>query len=171
MATVVAFRAAPLGGTGREPARVAPARRLQTPLAMMTSPVLPAPRRAVARKALRVLLAEDDSALRSMIGDALRADGHQVTEASNGHELLALLTRERLQARAFDVVVSDLAMPGVGGMAVLGRLYHEPLAPPVVLMTAFGDPEVHSWARSLDAVAMFDKPFDLDDLKTVLLNL
>jgi DNA-binding response OmpR family regulator len=61
-------------------------------------------------------------------------------------------------------------MPGVSGIGALMQLNYEPLAPPVVLITAFGDPDVHLWARQLGAAATLDKPFDLDDLRTVLRN-
>lgn len=119
----------------------------------------------------RVLLAEDDAALRRLLADKLRKDGYVVEEAESG---LELLTRLGIQRGAFDLVISDIRMPGVSGLEVLEGLRngYEPgsWAIPVILITAFGDPETHAEAARLGAV-IFDKPFDVDDLRTCALNL
>jgi CheY-like chemotaxis protein len=119
---------------------------------------------------LHILVAEDDADLRAMLAASLRADGHRVSEAGDGIELLRLTSHEGLESGGYDVIVSDIVMPGVSGMGALMQLNYEPNAPPVVLITALDDPDIHLWAQQLGAVATFEKPFDLDDLKTVLLN-
>ncbi len=122
------------------------------------------------RGAPHVLVAEDDAEMRAFLATSLRADGYRVSEVTDGVELLRATTREALGEAGYDVIVSDVLMPGVSGLGALMQLNYEPAAPPVVLITAFGDPDVHLWAQQLGAVATFDKPFDVDDLKTVLLN-
>ena len=120
---------------------------------------------------LRVLLAEDDDAMRDLLASSLRHDGHEVVEARDGRELVARTGPGPDGARSYDLVLSDVLMPGANGISVLSRLVHEASAPLVVVMTAFGDHELHAWARSIGAIATFDKPFDIDDLRTLLRNL
>jgi two-component system, response regulator, stage 0 sporulation protein F len=120
---------------------------------------------------LRVLLAEDDDALREMLASSLRLDGHEVVEARDGRELVGRTGPGPEGAGSYDLIVSDVMMPGANGIMALSRLAEDASAPPVVMITAFGDDELHAWARSIGAVATFDKPFDVDDLCTLALNL
>lgn len=121
-----------------------------------------------------VLLAEDDPAMRAMLARALRRWGYLVVEALDGDHLAALVDALLLApgagARAIDVIVSDVRMPGPSGIDVLGALRAVDWATPVVLMSAFADASVHAEAERLGAVAVFDKPFDVDDLCTAVVN-
>jgi CheY-like chemotaxis protein len=67
------------------------------------------------------------------------------------------------------VIVSDIRLPGYSGFDLLEALHDAQCDTPVILMTAFGDQETHDKARRLGAVAIFDKPFDADDLSTAVL--
>ena len=118
----------------------------------------------------RVLLAEDDAALRPLIASALRGDGYEVLEARDGLELLANVesTLAEWGPRPEGVlIISDVQMPGLGGLDVLAILRCAFWAAPVILITAFGDEETHAEAHELGAAAVFDKPFDLDELRSV----
>jgi CheY-like chemotaxis protein len=119
----------------------------------------------------RILVAEDDTALRALISSALVADGHQVIEAADGNEALALVgasLAESADAAPFDVIVSDVRMAGCTGLDLLAGIRHHPAAPPMVLMTAFGDDDLHADAGRLGALATIDKPFDVDDLRALI---
>jgi DNA-binding response OmpR family regulator len=122
---------------------------------------------------LRVLLAEDDLELRRLIARALRRDGYQVVEAPDGTELLELVADTIIgekPARPYDLILTDIRMPGWSGMEILHGLYGRGYHTPVVLITAFGDEETHRLAQKLGAVCVLDKPFELDDLRMVVLN-
>jgi DNA-binding response OmpR family regulator len=122
---------------------------------------------------MRILVGEDDTDLRQLIAASLVTDGHEVVEAADGREILALLapTLARPGARSpFDLIISDIRMPGWSGLEVLAGLRHYPMAPSVVLITAFGDEHVHAEARRLGAAAVLDKPFDLDELRALVTN-
>jgi DNA-binding response OmpR family regulator len=110
----------------------------------------------------RVLLAEDDDELRSMLASALRRRGFGVVEVKNGIALL-----ERLMdpgSPAFDLIVTDVRMPGLSGLEVIGSAQPEGwINTPVILITAFGDAELHEEAGRLGALVL-DKPFDIDEL-------
>jgi CheY-like chemotaxis protein len=114
----------------------------------------------------RILLAEDDEALRSLLTLSLRRRGHTVVECRSGMDLVQrvgeyLLSHRRLD---FDVVISDIRMPGVTGLEALEGMREIDGWPPTILITAFGDRQTHEEARRLGAAAMFDKPFEVDEL-------
>jgi CheY-like chemotaxis protein len=120
---------------------------------------------------LRVFLAEDDDPMREMIASALRRDGHFVLESANGAALLLDLGHAFFQDgpdAPNSVIISDLRMPARDGLTILRGLRHDPRCPPFILITAFGDPEVHAQARSLGVHAVFDKPFDLAALRATV---
>lgn len=122
--------------------------------------------------ALTVLLAEDDPALRVMLASALRRDGHCVRELSDGAELQAELMRTYSAGSRGDrdcLVIADVRMPFVDGLTVLQDLHARGHHPPFMLMSAFADASVKASASALDAVAVFEKPFDLDGLRAAVL--
>lgn len=115
----------------------------------------------------RILIAEDEGAFRELLLCAFRDDGYDVVGVGNGPELRDLL-RASIAAGArvapFDLVVSDVVMPGGGGLEVLEAMRTVHRLPPIILMTAFGGADVHERARRAGAFAVLDKPFDLADL-------
>lgn len=136
--------------------------RVRTPVPRL----LPAPRRP------RVAIAEDNVEMRRLIAATLRGDGYDVVEAGDGTELIARL--ESLSGAdgpartAVELIVSDLRMPGLSGMDVLGAIRDGNWRTPFILITAFGDEETHREAHDLGAAAVLDKPFDLERLRTLV---
>jgi DNA-binding response OmpR family regulator len=124
--------------------------------------------------AARILLAEDDDAMRGLIAATLHQDGYEVTEVRDGGRLLVHLGNEYLSSRrpweAFDLIVSDIRMPVCSGLLIAEALRRAGWPTPMVLMTAFGDEQTRAEAADLKAV-LFDKPFDLDDLRSVVVRL
>jgi len=114
----------------------------------------------------RVLVAEDDNEMRALLVWRLSKDGFEVTECDHGIDLInridpigALVASEE-----FDLIISDIRMPGITGLEVLEDVRHCGTAcPPVILITAFGDRETHQQARRFGVAAMFDKPFDFNE--------
>ncbi len=118
-----------------------------------------------------LLLAEDDDEMRAMLADVLRADGYLVTEVSDGEEMVSkMIELVDAESHPLDVIVSDIRMPGHSGLEVLTLVRNLGLQTPVILVTAFGDLKTHRQAESLGVSAVLDKPFDLDDLRTLLLH-
>lgn len=118
-----------------------------------------------ASRPARVLIAEDDPDLRELLAFCFFREGYAVASCSDGLCLLEQL-HESLDGpgEPIDLVVTDIRMPGLTGLEVLEGLCERPLRPPVICMTAFGDPHTHAAARRLHAAATFDKPFDIDAL-------
>ena len=113
-----------------------------------------------------ILVAEDDTELRSLLASMLRRDGFDVTDAPDGtavRELARAIFEGR--AKSLDLVVMDVRMPGASGIELLGELRRAGFSAPIVLMTAFGDAKLHADANEAGASAVLDKPFDLDELR------
>jgi CheY-like chemotaxis protein len=119
----------------------------------------------------RVLVADDDEDVRTLVAHTLRQDGYQVAEACDGAELLARLEKAvDGGAPCPDVVLTDVMMPGLSGLGVLDALRRVQAHFPVVLMTVLKDDSLHIVARRLGAVGVLSKPLDIDDLRTAILN-
>jgi two-component system, response regulator, stage 0 sporulation protein F len=123
------------------------------------------------RYPVRVLLAEDDTEMRALLAAALRQDGLEVVEARDGSALLDRLA-EALAADGdldgYDLIVSDIRMPGHSALDILAGVRRAFRHTPVILITAFGDRVTHERAKRLGASAVFDKPFDIDDLRAAV---
>jgi DNA-binding response OmpR family regulator len=111
----------------------------------------------------KILIAEDDAEMRRMLGAFLRRCGYGVELVSTGTELQERLEVLARTTSAPDLVIADIQMPGLTGMHVLAWTRRYLPSVPFILITAFGDARTHDRARGLGAV--FDKPFDMDDLR------
>jgi len=114
----------------------------------------------------RVLLAEDDNDMRTLLAWSLRKYGYEVVECTDGVQLLDNLSSFFFleETAAFNLIISDIRMPGVTGLEVLEGMHEYKTFPPIILITAFGDEETHTQAHQFGVTAIFDKPFNLDDL-------
>jgi DNA-binding response OmpR family regulator len=124
------------------------------------------------RRRARILLAEDDGDLRDLIATVLSSDGYEIVQVRDGAELVEYLDAGR-SSPGFelpDVILSDVCMPGRTGFDVLEELRSAGITTPVVLMTAFAEHFTESRARELGALTMLEKPFEIDDLRMVVLN-
>jgi len=119
---------------------------------------------------VRVLLADDDRDTREAVAEALRSDGYEVIEANNGWELLQYLAASEDSApMPVNLVISDVRMPGKSGLEVIaGFRWATGGSTPFIVITGFGDSQTHAEARRLGAAAVLSKPFELDQLRTVM---
>lgn len=116
----------------------------------------------------RVLLAEDDDEMRRLLVRALSRDGYEVIAAANGVSMLAMVDDERHDAPSYDLVITDLRMPGIGGMEVLDAIRRRGWTVPMIIVTGFASDDTHERAAHLGATIVFQKPFDVDDLRAAV---
>lgn len=114
----------------------------------------------------RILVAEDDRAMRDLLVGWLLEAGYQVTACNSGLDLLHHLQWSVLSGEIaeFDVVLSDIQMPMGSALDVLDEFFHCDGVPPTILITAFGDRRTHAAARQLGASLVLEKPFERDRL-------
>jgi two-component system nitrogen regulation response regulator GlnG len=104
-----------------------------------------------------VWIADDDGAIRFVLGEALRDTGATVREFDDAESLLAALQHAKPA-----VIVSDVRMPGAGGLNLLERLRELRNSAPVIVMSAFTDVATTAAAYRNGAFDYLPKPFDLD---------
>lgn len=110
-----------------------------------------------------VLVVEDRASLRRMMQLALEQDGHAVTCAACGNEGIEQVERDR-----FDLVLTDLELPGASGIDVVrASRRHQPQTP-VVILTAFGTVAHAVEAMKLGAADFLEKPLEIDDLSALV---
>jgi CheY-like chemotaxis protein len=112
---------------------------------------------------MRILVVDDDGAIRDSVRVTLEYEGYQVVAASNGLEGLALVEQE-----VPDLVLLDVRMPGLGGLEVLGRLTAMHKYLPVVMMSAQAKSAIREEVLRAGAVELLDKPFETDELRTII---
>jgi two-component system, NtrC family, response regulator AtoC len=101
----------------------------------------------------RILIVDDEEGIRSFLAEVLEDEGHHIEQAENGQEALSLLNRI-----GFDLVVTDLKMPVLDGMAVLRFLKTEQPEIPALVLTAHGSVESAVDAMKIGAFDYLQKP-------------
>src|SRR5688572_29248832 len=112
-----------------------------------------------ARGTPRVLVVEDDDAMRDLLVEELSEAGYQVQAAANGREGVECVRRT-----PFDLVITDLRMPEVDGFDLIRDVVATPRAPHIVMITAFGSIETAIRAVKLGAYDYITKPFEMEEL-------
>ena len=107
----------------------------------------------------KILLIEDDASIVGGLKKELRAEGYEVAVAERGDKGLA-----QAKEQPFDVVITDLKMPGLSGLELVEQLHAAKPKLPIILMTAFGTTETAIEATKLGAYEYLLKPFDMAEL-------
>jgi len=117
----------------------------------------------------KVLVIDDDPAVRDVIARVVRREGHTVREAENGKDALRQFADDPA-----DLVISDIYMPEMDGIELLRRFRETSPETRLVAISGGGAIAAHhllSAAKALGAVAVIEKPFDLADLREQLAGL
>src|SRR6266567_103517 len=115
----------------------------------------------------RILIADDEEAVRSLVARALQMDGHTTVTAQDGAEALEILTRE---AGKFDLLLTDIKMPLMDGIALALAAARDFPALTILLMTGFADQRER--ASGLDAIVhdIVTKPFSVADIRKAVIE-
>ena len=111
----------------------------------------------------RILLAEDGPQMRSLVSKYLEANGYLVEKCGSGSSLIEVLEKANYNETPFDLVISDVRMPGTTAIKAMDNITVGKF-PPTILMSAFGDEDLRLAALKRGVISFFDKPFELDDL-------
>ena len=111
----------------------------------------------------RILIVDDDHAIVRVFANTLKTANYEVVCANDGTQATTLL-----DAGAFDVIISDISMPGMSGIEFLQAVRRRDLDVPVVLVT--GEPDIDSAVRAVEygALRYLEKPVSPDSLRDVV---
>lgn len=118
----------------------------------------------------RVLVAEDDAAMRDLLLLVLRERGYAVDCVSSGSQMMSVLSERHPDgslAEPFDLIVTDVRMPGASGLDAIDQLRRSGGMTPVIAVTAFPHDATRNRAQRLE-IRLLAKPFDLDALRSAV---
>ena len=113
----------------------------------------------------RALVVDDEALIRWSVAETLTTLGMEVEQAATAAATLDLMAAA---TPPFDVVVLDLRLPDMNDLSLLGRIRERWPGAVVVLMTAFGTPEIIAEAMSIGVHGVLNKPFELEALTRLL---
>ena len=112
-----------------------------------------------------ILIIDDERSIRSTMKDILEFEQHTVTLAEDGAQALEAVGRER-----FDLIFSDIKMPGMDGMELLDALLARGVEAPIVMISGHGTIETAVEALKKGAFDFIEKPIDLNRLLVTVRN-
>ncbi len=113
----------------------------------------------------KILVVDDEQSMTQFLSIVLRKESFQVTAVSNGRDAL-----ERIKAENFDVVITDIKMPGMDGLQLLGHIKKHDPSLPVVIMTAYASQQSAIDAVNHGAFQYLIKNAKNDEIKLVVRN-
>jgi DNA-binding response OmpR family regulator len=111
----------------------------------------------------RILVVDDEDALRTVLSAELNSEGYDVGIAADGIEAIA-----ELQKAKYDLVLLDIKMPNMNGFEVLKVIKEKYAETKVIMLTGFADLKNAIESRKLGAEDFVSKPYDLVDLLTTI---
>lgn len=130
-----------------------------TPGAVVSKPAPPAP----TRRQGKILVIDDDADVRDILLEVLSSQGHEVKACADGSSGLRCL-----EAEPFDLVITDLGMPGLSGWEVAAWVKAERGGTPVVVITGWGDSITPAEARAKGVDFLLPKPFDVQEVARIV---
>src|SRR3954469_1699168 len=113
----------------------------------------------------RVLIADDEDSMRSLVARAVAMDGHETVTAEDGAEALEILTRED---GAFDLLLTDIKMPIMDGIALALAAARDFPNLTILLMTGFADQRERASGLNSIVHDVITKPFSVIDIRTAV---
>lgn len=109
----------------------------------------------------RLLIAEDDEAVRAFVSRALMIDGHEIVTAEDGANALDVLTEDS----KFDLLLSDIKMPVMDGIALALNVARDHDHLPILLMTGYADQRERADGLEKIVIDVVQKPFSLAEIR------
>lgn len=113
----------------------------------------------------KILIIDDEQSMRDFLKILLIKDGYDVSTARDGEQALAMLLKA-----SFDLVITDIRMPGMSGLDLLQQIKKMALELPVIMITAFASPNDAVHAIKKGAYDYISKPFNVEEIKSVILS-
>ncbi|MDA2912039.1 sigma-54 dependent transcriptional regulator, partial [Nitrospiraceae bacterium AH_259_D15_M11_P09] len=113
----------------------------------------------------KILIVDDEQSMRDVLSIMLTRAGYTVTAASDGEEAIASLEKE-----LFDLVITDLKMPKVGGLEILKAVKEASPESVVLIITAFATAESAVEAMKMGAYDYLTKPFEVEEVQLIIRN-
>lgn len=114
----------------------------------------------------RILIIEDDEEMRCLLEDFLKDEGFEANSAENGSEAF-----HKLATEPFDLVITDIRMPGLTGLDILSAVKRSQVEMPVIVITSFGGQEAYDRSLASGADGYLEKPIHFHKLRSLVYDL
>jgi DNA-binding NtrC family response regulator len=111
----------------------------------------------------RILIIDDDEGMRSMLNDFFAEEGFETDSVNNGSEAFRKLTE-----KVFDLIITDIRMPGLTGLDILPGMRKLQPKTPIVVITAFGSADIRHRAFERGATIYLEKPIYFHELRKII---
>ena len=109
------------------------------------------------------MIIEDDEEMRSLLKDFFEEEGFEIDSVSNGVDALRKLSKDH-----FDIVITDIRMPGLTGLDILPRIRRLKPEIPIIVMTAYGSDDLRRRSLERGATIYLEKPIHLSKLRRLI---
>jgi len=117
----------------------------------------------LAGEEMKILVVDDEEGARELFNTILSDEGYEVSLAVNGEDALS-----HMKNASFDLVVTDIKMPGMDGLQLLQEIRKTGSKADVIMVTAYGEVESYLKAMSLGAAEYINKPIRIKELKRIV---
>lgn len=124
--------------------------------------------RSPAERKVRVLVVDDEAAVREVISDSLKAEGCEVVAAENGHAALALYDEQKGE---FDAVFTDIAMPEMSGWELATAIRRRSETVPLAIISGWADAISRDTRNAVKADWVVSKPFDINSISEIAIEI
>lgn len=112
---------------------------------------------------LQILIVDDEEIMHALLTSFIVDLGHHSHSVYNGEDAL-----EIMQEQSFDLVLTDVRMPGISGLELLEKIHQHAPSLPVIVITGHGDPQMSEKAKALGAYDFLIKPLNLAHFMTMI---
>lgn len=112
----------------------------------------------------RILIADDEDAIRFAFTFVLNKAGYQAAEAQNGREALSLILKGQKAGKPFDLLITDMQMPAMSGIELIHEIRMYNLSMPVIVVSGLMDQDLVNQVINDGYSEFFLKPFDIQKL-------
>jgi diguanylate cyclase (GGDEF)-like protein len=114
---------------------------------------------------VRLLIVDDEEMMRTFLREVLKEEGYEIALAPSGDEAVRMLERD-----TFDIVLTDIVMPGMDGLGVVAAARKLPTGVDVIVMTGYASMETAVESMKLGAADYITKPFNIDQIRIIVAN-
>lgn len=115
-----------------------------------------------------LLIVDDEETIRFSLSQAFitAKEDYSIVVASSGKEAL-----EKISRNNFDLIITDIMMPGMSGFEMIEQVRKNKLDTPVIVITAYGDEEKEKRSKQLGVIKYVEKPFDIKEIRSIVFTI
>lgn len=120
---------------------------------------------------MKILVVDDDTGILNALRASLVSFGYQVIVAKGAHQALKIINGSTTNTDIVDLLVTDLRMPGMNGLELIRSARRTSPELKALLITAYGNDEVHEFVKNLGSCEYLEKPFSPENVRRLIIDI